>query len=498
MKRKPSLPRQFQPIQPKLLDHADFLDQNAEPLFSLDLISRTMTEQKQIVVSLRKPNEKFWYPSKSSDFVFRQTASGGLAKPIEDEVEIHSELYESRDENVVARAMLTEAAKGKFETASLRFINDSKGPPHNQIPPIKFDQTIELSAASKKFLFSQDASGDFLLHSLGIIGGSRNSGLSKELTFSNFEIGEKYDKPDFHIKKKSGLIVFAGGTGTGKSFYAKGLALRLMVRLAITRWRQHWDELKDELVKNSEISFEDKKSLRNEIFAKYDPPHLVTFEDPIEKWTVKLDGETHFLNDHPTADINIGLRLTSRAKDHDVSDLKSACLHSLRQKPSLVFIGECREEADWKLALELGNTGHLVVTTCHASSLVDTFVKLNGTDGADAQSRQRLASSLAGVIHLRQADFSKFGAKGSKLDPTQTLLHVWRRTDESIGNFVVDGLSSLVNDDQNVLSRTHVAQKLLDWQWSKKFVDWPDSKRSLTSWTKEALRCAFELDLRGE
>ena len=271
------------------------------------------------------------------------------------------------------------------------------------------------------------------------------------------------DLPDFDAHP-TGLIVIAGGTGTGKSTYARGMILRYLLRLGM---------MKMETLRTA-----------NKPLSQYSPPHLVSFEDPIEAWTLHLSktaksdsASSVDLLSSTESDLNCGIRLTCRAKSFDVDNLKNACLHALRQKPDVVYIGECREAKDWNLALELGGTGHVVVTTCHSSSLVDTFVKLAGPGSREAQSRQNLASSLRGVLHLKSATFapdetqflrsSKQKYLSSQFDNfsnDQTYFSLWKNTPESVSNFVVDGLASLVIDEENVISRSALSGQILDRQ----------------------------------
>jgi type IV pilus assembly protein PilB len=105
------------------------------------------------------------------------------------------------------------------------------------------------------------------------------------------------------LRQKSGLIVIAGATGSGKTSTIHSLL--------------------------SEI---DSHSL-----------NIMTLEDPVEYKAPRL------------SQIQISKQLTF------AKGLRSI----LRQDPDVIFVGECRDSETAKLALEAAGTGHLVLTTVH-------------------------------------------------------------------------------------------------------------------------------------
>lgn len=131
------------------------------------------------------------------------------------------------------------------------------------------------------------------------------------------------DNALFHIKnalsQSSGLIVIAGATGSGKTTTIHALL--------------------------SEI---DSQTL-----------NVVTLEDPVE-YRAK------------------GLSQVQISKDLSfVKGLRSI----LRQDPDVIFVGECRDAETAGLACEAAATGHLVLTTAHASSveqIITRFCELTG------------------------------------------------------------------------------------------------------------------------
>ncbi len=114
------------------------------------------------------------------------------------------------------------------------------------------------------------------------------------------------------IMEKRGLIIFVGGTGTGKS-----------TSLAA-------------LIKH-----------RNQNSSG----HIITIEDPIE-----------FLHPH------LGCIVTQREVGIDTESYEIALKNTLRQAPDVILIGEIRTRETMQNALAFAETGHLCLSTLHANN----------------------------------------------------------------------------------------------------------------------------------
>lgn len=111
---------------------------------------------------------------------------------------------------------------------------------------------------------------------------------------------------------KRGIIVFVGGTGTGKS---TSLA-------AMIGYRNH-----------------------------HSSGHIITIEDPIE-----------FVHKHH------GCIVTQREVGIDTDSWENALKNTLRQAPDVIMIGEVRTRETMEHALAFAETGHLVLCTLHANN----------------------------------------------------------------------------------------------------------------------------------
>src|SRR5438128_1131576 len=116
-------------------------------------------------------------------------------------------------------------------------------------------------------------------------------------------------------------------------------------------------------------------ALVNEI--RQEPMNIVTIEDPIE---YEVDGVTQVPVNEKT-----GLTF-SRA-------LRSI----LRQDPDVVLVGEIRDSDTAVTALNAAMTGHLVMSTLHATDAISALLRLKEL-GVD---RSVLASALIGVVAQR-------------------------------------------------------------------------------------------------
>ncbi len=114
------------------------------------------------------------------------------------------------------------------------------------------------------------------------------------------------------VMQKRGLILFVGGTGSGKSTSLASL-----------------------------IDYRNENS----------SGHIITIEDPVE-----------FVHRHKKSIVN------QREVGMDTDSYEDALKNTLRQAPDVILIGEIRDQETMEHALAFAETGHLCISTLHANN----------------------------------------------------------------------------------------------------------------------------------
>ncbi|MGL5019095.1 MAG: type IV pilus twitching motility protein PilT [Luteolibacter sp.] len=110
--------------------------------------------------------------------------------------------------------------------------------------------------------------------------------------------------------------------------------------------------------------------------------HIVTLEDPIE-----------FLFTNQKS------LVSQREIRQDSTDFSTALRSALRQSPDVLFLGEIRDPETAVTALHAAETGHLVISTLHGSSVVDTLERFSHLIGKESHGALNLlASQLVGIL----------------------------------------------------------------------------------------------------
>jgi len=111
--------------------------------------------------------------------------------------------------------------------------------------------------------------------------------------------------------------------------------------------------------------------------------HIVTVEDPIE-----------FVHEHKSCLVN------QREVFADTQSFAQALKHILRQDPDIALVGEMRDRETIEAALVIAETGHLVFSTLHTNSAVQTINRIIDvfSPHQQAQVRAQLSLVLQGVI----------------------------------------------------------------------------------------------------
>lgn len=117
---------------------------------------------------------------------------------------------------------------------------------------------------------------------------------------------------------------------------------------------------------------------------------IITLEDPIEY--VHSNSNSNEFKEQ-------GI-IIQREVGKDVIDFATGLKSALRQDPDVILIGELRDKETVSTALTAAETGHLVLSTLHTSSSIDTIDRIIDffPYAQHAQIRSQLASNLQGII----------------------------------------------------------------------------------------------------
>ncbi|MEO2082620.1 MAG: PilT/PilU family type 4a pilus ATPase, partial [Desulfurobacteriaceae bacterium] len=111
--------------------------------------------------------------------------------------------------------------------------------------------------------------------------------------------------------------------------------------------------------------------------------HIITIEDPIE-----------FIYDHDKC------LVTQRELGSDTKSFARALRAALREDPDVILVGEMRDPETIEAALTAAETGHLVFSTLHTNSAVETINRIVDVFPAEkqAQIRTQLSFVLIGTV----------------------------------------------------------------------------------------------------
>ena len=139
-------------------------------------------------------------------------------------------------------------------------------------------------------------------------------------------------------RRKKGLILITGATGSGKS-----TTLASIVGWINAHWRCH----------------------------------IITIEDPIE-----------YIHKNQQAIVD------QRELGADTHSFKAALKHILREDPNVILIGEMRDLETIESALNIAETGHLVLATLHTSDAVQSINRIVDVFPAHQQQQVRIQLSF--------------------------------------------------------------------------------------------------------
>jgi twitching motility protein PilT len=123
-----------------------------------------------------------------------------------------------------------------------------------------------------------------------------------------------------------------------------------------------------------------------DIINEEEPAHIITAEDPIE-----------FVYSDKKAIIS------QRQVGRDTHSFANALRGAMREDPDVILVGEMRDRETIRTAISAASTGHLVMSTLHTMTAVDTVNRIISYFPPDERDviRQELAFTLVGVCCQR-------------------------------------------------------------------------------------------------
>ena len=111
--------------------------------------------------------------------------------------------------------------------------------------------------------------------------------------------------------------------------------------------------------------------------------HILTIENPIE----------HVFKSRKAL-------ITQREVGTHTPDFYSALRSSVRENPDVIIVGELRDLETTRTAIELAETGHLVIASLHTRTAISTIDRLIGQfpSAEQQQIRMMISESLIGVL----------------------------------------------------------------------------------------------------
>ena len=155
---------------------------------------------------------------------------------------------------------------------------------------------------------------------------------------------------------KRGMVIFVGGTGTGKSTSLAALV-----------------------------------GYRN----RHTTGHIISIEDPIE-----------YVHEHD------GCIITQREVGVDTESFEVALRNTLRQAPDVILIGEIRTRETMAYAIAFAETGHLVLSTLHANNANQALDRMINFYPEEARNQLLLDLSLNLRGLVAQQLIPRKGGKG--------------------------------------------------------------------------------------
>lgn len=209
--------------------------------------------------------------------------------------------------------------------------------------PVDRSVTVEMNGAKRRFRLHAKLT-------LGRIGFVLRAIAERPVALAELGVPQRF--ADLLTTRSDGLLLVCGATGSGKS---------TTMASVLDNYIQH------------------------------EAGKVITFEAPVE---VLFPQGKSLVQQHEVG---------AEAEGGDIATFVDATISSMRESPHVVMFGELREVEALRKAVEVAETGHLVIGTLHTGNAVGSVERLIASAPAGEADgfRQKLAAKLLGVLCQR-------------------------------------------------------------------------------------------------
>ena len=203
---------------------------------------------------------------------------------------------------------------------------------------------------------------------------------------------------------RDGMILITGSTGSGKSTTAASLLDRI----------------------NKKYSY-----------------HILTIEDPIE----------YVIHDYKSC-------VSQRELYLDYPTKTEALRSAFRQDPDVIFFGEIRDLETMEVAIQAAESGHLVISTLHSSTSVDTIDRCLSFFGDSKQSniRRHFINNLRAIVSQRLI----LSTNETLIPVAELFINTIRMKQALLSKESYDQIYSIMEDSSSIWGMQTFDQVLID------------------------------------
>ena len=180
----------------------------------------------------------------------------------------------------------------------------------------------------------------------------------------------------------------------------------------------------------------------NKNFSK----NIVSLEDPIE-----------YIHD------SIKSNIVQKEFGRDFPKFTEALTSLLREDPDVAYVGEIRDEETLALALQISETGHLVIATLHADSPVESVQRMISMSSTPELTRNRLKTSLRAVIAQKLKPYEDFNDLDENKLPIKKRILIWEllTVNSAVANMIKEGEEASISGMLDNIRHSNSYNKVL-------------------------------------